>query len=352
MARIRGVMMPPVQGGAPLYRRADVGLAPDRPFRFCTMRWDAPADRGVLYHGDTAGILRARCVELDMAEGSHRDDVPLHAHEFYEFVFCRGGSGWHTTLSGEAEFTRGRVAMVLPGALHGFRRLARTVKTNLYLEKSWFQRELWLHASDKGLVRTLLARSLFAVEDEQQVLLLDLPEPALRECEVEFDKMRDEALHDSPSLLSFNAGFLKVLSILASTARDAGLWQGESLNPVVWRAARRIEDMIEAEQPFALGDFAGALGLSSTHLNRLFREHAATTPARLYQARRLHHACRLLSDGADSLAGIAARLHFSDQSHFTRCFRDALGVSPGKFRDFASRNANGSRAPQSMETGR
>lgn len=328
-ARVR---MPAPTDGLPFYRRSDVGLTAEHPFRFSTLRWDAPSSRGVTYRGDSEGDLKSRCVEIDMAAKASIEDIPLHRHEFYEFVLCRAGTGKHISSAGEVPFERGRVAMVIPGAAHGFCGLHGTLKTNLYLDTAWFQRELWLHSSDHGLVRTLLARSIFAVEECDRVLLLDLDEEAVATCEAEFVVMRNEADEENPSLLTFNAGFLKVMDTFARAARADSAWSDEPLNPIVWRGARLVERLIEAENPFSMETLARGLGLSVTHMNRLFREHAGVTPAQHYQNRRIHHACRMLTAHNDSLASIANRLQFADQSHFSRAFRDAVGMSPGQFR--------------------
>jgi AraC-like DNA-binding protein len=50
-------------------------------------------------------------------------------------------------------------------------------------------------------------------------------------------------------------------------------------------------------------------------------------------ARRVERAKPFLQDGGDlSLAQVAARAGFSNQSHFSRHFRRLVGVTPGQFR--------------------
>jgi AraC-like DNA-binding protein len=50
-------------------------------------------------------------------------------------------------------------------------------------------------------------------------------------------------------------------------------------------------------------------------------------------ARRVERAKQLLHAGTDlSLAQVAARARFSDQSQFTRHFKRLVGVAPGQFR--------------------
>jgi AraC-like DNA-binding protein len=48
---------------------------------------------------------------------------------------------------------------------------------------------------------------------------------------------------------------------------------------------------------------------------------------------RIQTACRLLVDTRESIATIALRCGFSDQSHLTREFRRVTGLTPGSYRE-------------------
>lgn len=66
-------------------------------------------------------------------------------------------------------------------------------------------------------------------------------------------------------------------------------------------------------------------------LTRQFRSQLGTSPHRYLVMRRLDKARRAIRAG-NSLADAAAVAGFADQSHFTRHFRKAFGVSPGRWR--------------------
>ncbi|MGA9333067.1 MAG: helix-turn-helix transcriptional regulator, partial [Rudaea sp.] len=55
-----------------------------------------------------------------------------------------------------------------------------------------------------------------------------------------------------------------------------------------------------------------------------------TSPYRYLSMRRLEKARELMLEGC-SLAEVAAACRFSDQSHFTRQFRKAFGITPGQW---------------------
>lgn len=68
-------------------------------------------------------------------------------------------------------------------------------------------------------------------------------------------------------------------------------------------------------------------------------EALTTSPYRYLTMRRLDHARRAIQDG-HSLADAAAASGFADQSHMTRQFRHAYGLSPGRWRDLSAPLSN------------
>ena len=73
-----------------------------------------------------------------------------------------------------------------------------------------------------------------------------------------------------------------------------------------------------------------ATSLSRYALARHFRACFGTSPHRYLTMRRLDRARALIRQGAP-LADAALACGFADQSHMTRQFRKAYGVSPGRF---------------------
>lgn len=72
-------------------------------------------------------------------------------------------------------------------------------------------------------------------------------------------------------------------------------------------------------------------GLDRYSLARHFRALLGTSPYRYLVMRRLDHARALMRRG-DSIADAAYASGFADQSHMTRCFKQAYGLPPGRWR--------------------
>lgn len=56
---------------------------------------------------------------------------------------------------------------------------------------------------------------------------------------------------------------------------------------------------------------------------------------------RIQRACRALSETQDTLASIASETGFTDQSHFTRTFKQIVGTTPAHYRRLHAAHTNG-----------
>ena len=68
--------------------------------------------------------------------------------------------------------------------------------------------------------------------------------------------------------------------------------------------------------------------ISPYHFLRLFKQSMGTTPHQYILQRRIEKAKYLLQHSELSIAEIALRVGFCDQSHLTRCFKRIVGVTP------------------------
>ncbi|MUG98056.1 helix-turn-helix domain-containing protein [Scytonema sp. UIC 10036] len=70
--------------------------------------------------------------------------------------------------------------------------------------------------------------------------------------------------------------------------------------------------------------------ISPYHFLRLFKQQVGITPHQYILQSRIEKAKYLLQHSNLSIANIALRTGFSDQSHLTRCFKRMVGVTPKK----------------------
>jgi AraC-like DNA-binding protein len=95
-----------------------------------------------------------------------------------------------------------------------------------------------------------------------------------------------------------------------------------------------VRDFTEARlcDKILLEDLALLLGLDRFRFLKLFKRTVGMTPHAWLLRLRLERAVELIKVNRDmSITDVAHAVGFFDQSHFTRAFRDAYGVTPARF---------------------
>jgi AraC family transcriptional regulator len=97
---------------------------------------------------------------------------------------------------------------------------------------------------------------------------------------------------------------------------------------------RRAKEILRASLKggVPLKELARECGLSVAYFSHAFRRTLGVAPHNWLIAERIALSKEKLRDSRLSLADVAAECGFSDQSHFTRRFTRAVGVSPGAWR--------------------
>ena len=114
-------------------------------------------------------------------------------------------------------------------------------------------------------------------------------------------------------------------------------------------ALRRVRAYIDDHigEHISLDELACQAGVSRFHFARQFRLSTGESPMGYLRRVRIERSKSILQTRNATIAEVAVRLGFSDQSHFTRIFGRIVGVSPGSFArsdDWRSRAVAGARA--------
>ncbi len=98
-------------------------------------------------------------------------------------------------------------------------------------------------------------------------------------------------------------------------------------------ALKRVRAYVEAHigDHITLADLSRQAGVSRFHFARQFRLSTGESPMEYLRRVRIQRSLRMLLSREATIAGVAARLGFADQSHFTRIFVRFVGMSPGRF---------------------
>jgi AraC family transcriptional regulator len=97
---------------------------------------------------------------------------------------------------------------------------------------------------------------------------------------------------------------------------------------------RRVRDRVFSDltDDPSLSELASLCGLSRSHFTRAFKNTIGLPPHRWLLMQRIERAKSLLAQTVISISQIAIECGFADQSHFTRVFSKATGTGPAAWR--------------------
>ncbi|MBT7614723.1 MAG: GlxA family transcriptional regulator, partial [Rhodospirillaceae bacterium] len=97
-------------------------------------------------------------------------------------------------------------------------------------------------------------------------------------------------------------------------------------DPMLVKAVATME--AELHSPLPVAQIAKMTGVSSRHLERLFRKHLGQTPQLFYRELRLRQARSLLRSSDLPVSDVAYSLGFSTPSYFAKCYFELFGLLP------------------------
>ena len=97
---------------------------------------------------------------------------------------------------------------------------------------------------------------------------------------------------------------------------------------------RQVLDYIEASlnQDIKLADLAGLIDMSQFHFSRLFKQSLGISPHRYLLQQRLEKAKQLLQNSDRLIIDIALECGFNNHSHLSKQFKQMIGLTPKAFR--------------------
>lgn len=253
----------------------------------------------------------------------------LHWHDEFEAVYVQKGSirmyingGEYTLEEGDGAFVNSCIVhnygsdapdteCVMPNVL--FSTAAVSGYDGLLHEK--YLRPI-VSAAD-------FSHIIFRAENAEQKACIDLIEKVCEQLEVmaygyEFRvrALLSELIFSINSMLEFK---------LAANENSADT----KINTV-----RKMTDFIKCsfQSDIKVSDIADSAAIGIRECQRIFSETLDTTPTKYLMTVRIDYAKKLLCETTLSMLQICERCGYSDQSYFTKLFRETTGISPFKYR--------------------
>lgn len=259
--------------------------------------------------------------------------VPLHRHEFAELVIILGGSGVHVTEDEEYSISTGDVFVLLGAQAHSFREMRELSLVNVIGHFAQLALPVALFNTLPGY------HALFTLEPHYRRQhtfrnRLKLGAEEVGQVAAMLARMEAELAGLAPGYPAMVLGQLTQLIVYLSrcymriSTPDAAavLRLGEVLGAVHTRYT----------EPLTVESLADIAHLSASHFTRVFREAMGMPPLEYLIRHRIRQAAELLRDPRPSITQVAEQVGFTDANYFTRQFKAATGMNPRAYRKHAA----------------
>lgn len=273
-------------------------------------------------YGEAAGRepeFWLHCETIRSRSSLHQWEIRPHRHkQFFQILNIEGGSG-QATLGGQSHAIRPPAIITVPAGLeHGFR----------------FSPDI------DGLVITILSSHLSHRPGERSQLGEWLAAPHLirldpQDADAAFvmqtlRRLGEELAHRRGGRDELLAAYIALALRLTARISLAGAGGPDDNETRMAKLNGLIQRHFRAHKPLAF--YAGELGLSLTHLNRIVRAMTGRTAHDLLAAKLVEEARRELVFSIASVQEIGHRLGFADPAYFSRFFLRRTGETPRSWR--------------------
>ena len=255
-------------------------------------------------------------------------DAPLvgHAHHHCHILIKAGGADSEFTVRGErAPLTDDSAVLVNAWEHHAYEHEVaageRTLILALYIEPGWLadlQRSLAMSGHPRFFPQSCV-RISGATRRHAEEFVLEL----WWGDEISAGRLEDLLFNLITDVVETYSGWRDLASLLRSKPPVA-------MDPRVRRSIAMMKQDIGHD--LDVDSLASSAGLSRAHFFTLFQRDTHVTPMVYANVLRFEAAVKRLTQGGEPVGEVAHELGFSAPGHFSRFFRQHLGITPSDYR--------------------
>jgi AraC family transcriptional regulator, transcriptional activator of pobA len=248
-----------------------------------------------------------------------------HRHDFYEVLFITQGNGKHTIDFHEYKIRPNTIFFLSPGQIHELE-LSEDIKGYIFLFTSEFY---LLNKQDKNHLLEL--PFFYSISNENPPLyleksgdydlLVDLFKQACDE--------NNKNLDDSPELIN------SILDIILIICKRLYPKKTEEKKRKGYLLVKKFKQLIEEKyhENISVKEYAALLSVTANHLSETVKSITGKTSTDLINTKMILEIKRMLTHTELTVSEISYRMNFTDQSYFSKYFKNVTGVSPNEFRN-------------------
>ncbi|OCT11888.1 hypothetical protein A8709_28915 [Paenibacillus pectinilyticus] len=261
--------------------------------------------------------------------------IPLHAHQFVEFVYVSEGVGRHTYRGQSFDISKGDVFVIEPYVPHAYEASDGTlVVYNILFQSSVLESEIRALSKEASFLDFYYMEPFFRNYAGFQTRL-QLHQHEHMEIVLHLDRLLQEFQHKAMGYRIIIKN--RLIELFIDLSRRYASYTHPSWPPLQDFGAL-FEDMakfisLHYASPLQLEQMSSLSGMSLSTFSVKFKQHFGKTFVEYRNAIRIQVAQDLLIRTDSKIAAIAEQVGFEDLSFFNKLFKRITKQSPKDFRE-------------------
>ena len=245
--------------------------------------------------------------------------IGIHSHDYYQIFYILDGQGDFSLESQETALIQDMLLFVKPGQMHGMMNKGngtlKTLDIKFHIDNAELKTKL-----------DLLSESVFS---------------GLADIKNSLEKIREEGRIKEPLYKELSAVYLmKILILLLREGEQKTIAQHQQVtgilpvnehDPVCEKVIHYLQENYAGE--IILKEIAKLFGYTQSYICQRFRSSLHCSPLDYLHQYRIERAKELILYSDYSMKQIAEMVGVKNIHHFTRMFREMVGVAPGRWRE-------------------
>jgi len=258
-----------------------------------------------------------------------------HSHDFYSILLVTKGTGILRINNDAYQVKPQTICLIAPNQTHSFDGLEDVEGIifffcqDFYVEEFSYVRLLNVFSYTSRLDRSDCNPCL-ALSDQEYTPVMATIASIHHEYEL------STAANNSAIIIR---SFLNIMLLKLSSLYESKSEKSEQLNKsdsiLIHTLAHLIDSYFIREQH--LGFYTSAFNVTERQLNDICNKHFNCGLKKILQERLMQEARKLLLSSELSVAEIAYKLNFEDNSYFNKVFKNKIGLTPRRFREMHKR---------------
>lgn len=253
-------------------------------------------------------------IRLNESIHSEKDTVKEHYHQTYQILYVMEDEGEISLDGTKYSFNRDQVAFITPYSKHSI--LAHTKLAILVLEFEPSILDLTLH---KKLIEDYFEGSkIIKINEIEAVEIRQLLRKMLYQ----------QSFGESLDIIGMQVYLLELLYLFSRKQQEPFVTNANTLR------AEKLKKYIDSNyfNVMNASDLSAKLGVSTRHVNTIFKERYTMTPVQYLTEVRLKRAKKLLVETNKDIISICFEVGFESLPTFYRLFNNYTQTSPKKYR--------------------